>query len=135
MLFARRKQLKILSVLLTGNGTTLACTGYLIFEQDLTSFYETGKLNLPVDSRGDGIHNFCHIALWQKSRRNAFNRTKPDCMMIRKIPVTNPQHQTYTVKTASVCTEKKQKEPLIDGLLEADIKMIVHVADVVENVQ
>ena len=38
VLFARRKQLKILSVLLTENGTTLACAGYLIFEQDLTSF-------------------------------------------------------------------------------------------------
>ena len=50
--------------------------------------------------------------------------------MIRKIPVTNPQHQTYTVKNASVCTEKKQQEPLIDGHLEVDNKMIVHVADV-----
>ena len=36
----RRKQLKPLSVVLTGNGTTLACAGYLIFEQDLTSFYK-----------------------------------------------------------------------------------------------
>ena len=52
-LFARGKQLKTLSVLLTGNGTTLACTRYLIFEQDLTSFYETGKLNLAVDLRGN----------------------------------------------------------------------------------
>ena len=81
VLFARRKQLKILSILLTGYGTTLACAGYLysVFEQDLTS---------AVDCRGDGIHNFCHIAMWQKSRRDAFNRTKPDCMMIRKIPAT-----------------------------------------------
>ena len=54
--------------------------------------------------------------------------------MIRKITVTNPLHQTYTVKNASVCTEKNQREPLIDGRLEADIKMIVHVADVLENV-
>ena len=56
--------------------------------------------------------------------------------MIRKIPVivTNPQHQTYTVKNASVCTEKKQLEPLVDGLLEADIKIIVHVADAIESV-
>ena len=41
VLFARRKKLKTVSVLLTGNGTTLACAGYPIFEQDLTSFYET----------------------------------------------------------------------------------------------
>ena len=47
--------MKILSVLLTGNRTTLACAGYLIFEQDFTSFYETGKLNLAVDCSGDGI--------------------------------------------------------------------------------
>ena len=47
--------MKILSVLLTGNGTTLACAGYLVFEQDLTSFYETGNLHLAVDCRGDGI--------------------------------------------------------------------------------
>ena len=37
----------------TGNGSTLACTESLIFEQDLTSFYETGKLNLAVDCRGN----------------------------------------------------------------------------------
>ena len=43
--------------------------------------------------------------------------------MIRKIPVANPQHQTYMVKNASVYTEKKQT-----------LKMIVHVADAVENV-
>ena len=55
VLIARRKQPKILSVLLTGNGTTLAFAGYLTFEQDLTSFYETGKLNLAVDCRRDGI--------------------------------------------------------------------------------
>ena len=61
--------------------------------------------------------------MWQKSRRDAFNGTKPDCMMIRKIPVANPQHQTYMVKNASVYTEKKQT-----------LKMIVHVADAVENV-
>ena len=104
VLFARRKQLKILSILLTGYGTTLACAGYLysVFEQDLTS---------AVDCRGDGIHNFCHIAMWQKSRRDAFNRTKPDCMMIRKIPATNPQHQTYTVKNASVYTERSSRSP------------------------
>jgi len=44
-------------------------------------------------------------------------------MMKRKIPVTNPQHQTYTVKNASVCSGGK-----------GDIKMIVHEADAVENV-
>ena len=53
VLFARKKQLKTLSVLLNGNGTTLACAGCLIFEQDLTSFYETQKLNLAVDCRGN----------------------------------------------------------------------------------
>ena len=43
VLFARGKQLKTLSVLLTGNGTNLTCAGYIIFEQDLTSFYEMEK--------------------------------------------------------------------------------------------
>ena len=110
VLFASRKQLKILSALLTGNGTTLACDGYLIFEQDLTSFYETGKLNLAVDCREDGIQlpYYQVVCYVEKSRRDAFNRTKSDYMMIRKIPVTNPQHQTYTIKNACVCTEKKQ---------------------------
>ena len=97
-LFARRKQLKTLSVLLTGNGTTLACDRYLIFEQDLTSFYETGKLYLAVDLQGkcfDMEMEFSFpiiksFAKRQKSRRDAFNRTKPDRMMKRKIPVTNP---------------------------------------------
>ena len=43
--FLQKETTKNLSVLLTGNGTTLACAGHLIFEQDLTSFYATGKLN------------------------------------------------------------------------------------------
>ena len=54
------------------------------------------------------FHIIKSFAMWQKSRRDAFNRTKPDRTMKRKIPVTNPQHQTYTVKNASACTEKKQ---------------------------
>ena len=41
---------------------------------------------------------------------------KPDRIIKRKIPVTDAQHQTYTVMNASVCTEKKQTL----------IKMIVH---------
>ena len=57
------------------------------------------------------------------SRRDALNRMKPDRIIKRKIPVTDPQQQMYTVKNASVCTEKKQTL----------IKMIVHVADAVEN--
>ena len=44
-------------------------------------------------------------------------------MMEQKISATNPQHQTYMVKNASA----RRTE-------EADIKMIVHVADAVENV-
>ena len=43
--FLQKETTKNLSVLLTGNGTSLACAGHLIFEQDLTSFYATGKLN------------------------------------------------------------------------------------------
>ena len=53
------------------------------------------------------FHIIKTFAMWQNSRYDAFNRTKPDRMMKRKIPVTNPQHQTHTVKNASVCTEKK----------------------------
>ena len=110
VLFARRKQLKILSVLLTGNGTTLACAGYLIFEQDLTSFYETGKLNLAVDCRGDGIqlpHHqvVCYVA---KISSRCVQQDQTGLHDDKKIPVTNPQHQTNTVKNASVCTKKKQ---------------------------
>ena len=55
------------------------------------------------------FHIIKSFAMWQKSRRDAFNRTKPDRMMKIKIPVTNPQHQTYLVKNASVCKEKKQR--------------------------
>ena len=36
-----------------GNGTTVPCAGYLNFKQDITSFYEMGKLNLAVDCRGN----------------------------------------------------------------------------------
>ena len=53
MLFARKEQLKTLSVLLTVQEMAFACTESLIFEQDLTSFYETGKLHLAVDCRGN----------------------------------------------------------------------------------
>ena len=53
--------------------------------------------------------------MWQNSRHDAFNRTKVDRMMKRKIPVTNPQQQT--------CLHGE----------EADIKMIVHEADAVES--
>ena len=53
VLFARWKYLKTLTVLLTGKGTTLACAGYIIFEKDLTSFYEMKKWNLAVDRRGN----------------------------------------------------------------------------------
>ena len=55
------------------------------------------------------------FAIWQNSSHDAFNRTKADRMMKRKIPVTNPQQQT--------CFHGE----------EADIKMIVHVADAVES--
>ena len=68
-------------------------------------------------------HIIKSFATWQKSRPDAFNRTKPDCMMIRKIPVTNPQHQNVHGQEC-VCLHGE----------EADIKMIVHVADAVENV-
>ena len=53
------------------------------------------------------FHIIKKFAMWQYSRHDAFYRTKPDRMMKRKIPVTNPQHQTHAVKNASVCTEKK----------------------------
>ena len=87
----------------------------LFFEQDLTSFYETGELNFAVDCRGNGLpwemeFGFLIIesfAASQRSHREAFNR-KLDRMMKRKNSCTNPQHQTYTVNNASVCTEKKQ---------------------------
>ena len=48
------------------------------------------------------------FAKWQKTCCDTFNRTKPDRTKKRKISVTNPQHQIYTVKNASACTEKKQ---------------------------
>ena len=54
------------------------------------------------------FHFIKSFAMRQRSRRDTFNRTKPDRMMKRKIPVTNPQHQTYTVKNASLCTGEKQ---------------------------
>ena len=55
------------------------------------------------------FHIIKSFAMWQKSRRNVFNRTKPDSMLKIKIPLTNLQHQTYLVKNASVCKEKKQR--------------------------
>ena len=54
------------------------------------------------------FHVIESFAMWQRSRRGTFNRTKPDRIMKRKIPVTNPQHQMYTDKNASACTGKKQ---------------------------
>ena len=110
----RRKQLKPLSVLLTGNGTSLACAGYLIFEQDLNSLYEKGELNLAVDCKGNvltweiefGFHIIKSFAMRQRSRRDTFNRKKPEDEI--EIRVIYPQHQTYMVKNASACTGKKQ---------------------------
>ena len=54
------------------------------------------------------FHIIKTFAMWQYSRHDAFNRTKPDRIMKRKIPVTDLQKHTYTVKNASVCTEKSQ---------------------------
>ena len=87
--------MKNLSVLLTGNVTTLVRAGYLIFEQDLTSFYETGELNFAVDCRGNnlpweikfGFHIIKSFATSQRSHREAFNRTELNRMMKGKIPV------------------------------------------------
>ena len=115
VLFARRKQLKNPQRPVYWKRHD-SCAGYLIFEQDLTSFYETGELNLAVDYRGKcfewemefGFHIIKSFPMWQRSLRDTFtNWTKPDRMMKRKIPVTNPQHQTYTVKNASVCMGEK----------------------------
>ena len=63
-----------------------SCTGYLIFEQDLNSFYETGELNLAVDCKGNvltwkiefSFHIIKSFAMRQRSRRDTFNRKKPD---------------------------------------------------------
>ena len=75
-----------------------------------------GELNLAVDYRGKcfewemefRFHIIKSFPMWQRSLRDTFtNWTKPDRMMKRKIPVTNPQHQTYTVKNASGCTGEK----------------------------
>ena len=68
------------------------------------------------------FHVIESFAMWQQSRRDMFNRTKPDRIMKRTIPVTNPQHQMYTGQEC-VC--------LHGG--KAGIKMIVHVADAVES--
>ena len=55
------------------------------------------------------LHIIKSFATWQKSRRDAFNVTKPDRMLKIKIPETNPQYKTYLVKNASVCKEKRQR--------------------------
>ena len=84
---------------LTGCNVFLACAGYLIFEQDLNSFYETGKLNLAVECRGDAIQLphykvVCYVA---KIPSRCVQQDQPDCVMIRM------------VKNASVCTEKPKQ--------------------------
>ena len=69
-----------------------------LFLNKTTSFYETGKVYLAVDLQGKcfdmemalSFPIIKSFAKRQKSRRDAFNRTKPDRMMKRKIPVTNP---------------------------------------------
>ena len=63
-----------------------SCAGYLIFEQDLNSFYETGELNLAVDCKGNALtweiefdfHIITSFAVRQRSRRDTFNRKKPE---------------------------------------------------------
>ena len=56
--------------------------GHVTFERDLTSFYEVGELHLAVNweclNEGNGIASTLtsHFALWHKSCRDAFNRTK-----------------------------------------------------------
>ena len=93
-----------------------SCAGYLIFERDLTSFYETGKLiNFAVDCRGNDGIRLPHYQVFcvQQDETGSHDEKKNSCR--------NPQHQAYTVNNATVCTET-----------EADIKMIVHVADAVE---
>ena len=52
------------------------------------------------------FHIINSFAMWQNSRHGAFNRTKPDRMMKNKIPVTNPQQQTYKVKNACLHGEE-----------------------------
>ena len=52
------------------------------------------------------FHIIKSFAMRQRSRRDTFNRKKPDDE--RKIPVTNPQHQMYMVKNESVSTGEKQ---------------------------
>ena len=72
-------------------------------------------INFAVDCGGNGLpremqfgfHIIKSFAASQRSHLEAFNR-KLDRMMKRKTSCTNPQHQTYTVNNASVCTEKKQ---------------------------
>ena len=68
---------------------------YLSCEKDVTSFYEAGELNLAVDCRGNvltwemefGFHTGKSFAMWQRSCRDSFNKTKLDRMMEGKMPV------------------------------------------------
>ena len=60
------------------------------------------------------------FVVWQNSRHDAFNRTKPDRIVKRKMPVTDPQHQTYTVKSRMHLFARRRSR-------------LVHVADAVEN--
>ena len=77
--FVRRKQLKNLSVPLTGKGTTLVLDA-LLFEQDLILFSEAEELSLAVDWKCSDMGNIIvstvckSFAMWHSSCRVAFNR-------------------------------------------------------------
>ena len=66
--------------------------GHVTFERDQTSFYEVGELHLAVNweclNEGNGIASTLtsHFALWHKSCRDAFNRTKLKRIIKRKMP-------------------------------------------------
>ena len=66
--------------------------GYVTFERDVTSFYEVGELHLAVNweclNEGNGIASTLtsHFALWPESCRDAFNSTKLERIIKRKMP-------------------------------------------------
>lgn len=104
-------------------------SGYLTIERDLTSFHEAGELHLAAHwenlNEGIGISQTFenHRAMWHKSCRDKFNKTKVDRLLKRKL--SGESHdQRSSKRTTTLFPDSKQspvcffcQAPATDGEL------------------
>ena len=112
MLFARRKEREKTQCSANSKRHD-AGAGYLTIERDLSSFYEAGELNLVVGweqwDDGNGIARTLdghHCAVWHKSCRNSFNKTKLN-RTLKTLEKPRPKQQQE-----DTCLSRGQKCPL-----------------------